>query len=145
MKRVTVLLMGFVFFLNAEFSRSGGVVKDSVTQLEWQDDYSDNGGSIKDSKWSEALIYCDELVLDSKSDWRLPSLNELGSIVDYSESNPAISPIFKNVTYYSYWSSTTDVSDSSNVWNINFDFGYDNNWGSKTSYKLYVRCVRGGV
>jgi len=40
------------------------------------------------------------------------------------------------------WSSTTNVSDSSNAWNVNFNNGNDN-WNSKTNENR-VRCVRGG-
>ncbi len=43
---------------------SVGVVKDNATGLEWQDNYSDNGGSIKYANWQGALDYCSVLGLD---------------------------------------------------------------------------------
>ncbi len=45
-----------------------------------------------------------------------------------------------NVVSYDYWSSTTDVSNTSNAWNVNF-LGGNDNWDDK-SYTYYVRCVR---
>jgi hypothetical protein len=81
------------------FSRdSSGVVADSATGLAWQDDYSDNGGDIKSATWQDALIYCEELTLGGISDWRLPNIRELKSIVDDSISVPAISSVFQNFT-----------------------------------------------
>ncbi len=33
--------------------------------------------------WEEALAYCEGLTLGDHSDWRLPTIKELNSIVDY--------------------------------------------------------------
>ena len=140
--RVVLMVMSLVVFLSAEFSRSAGTVQDSFTGLEWQDDYSNNSGEIKKATWSQALIYCDELILGGYSSWRLPNRNELKSIVDRGKYNPAISSIFQNFTSNYYWSSTTFASDSSYAWVVDFDYGYDF-WDGK-AYEDYVRCVRGG-
>ena len=45
-----------------------------------------------------------------------------------------------NVVTSFYWSSTTNASNSSNAWNVNFNNGGDNN-NYKTNTN-YVRCVR---
>jgi len=144
MRRILLIMIGASLILHASFSRdSSGVVADSVTGLAWQDDYSDNAGEIKSATWQDALVYCKELSLGGKSDWRLPNYNELFSIVDTSRYNPAISSVFTNVTTDGYWSSTTVASDTSYAWVVTFNYGYDY-WGSK-SYESYVRCVRGGL
>jgi hypothetical protein len=120
------------------YSRSAaGVVTDNATGLEWQDD----AVSIR-MKWSVAGTYCTNLALDGGG-WRLPSIEELVSITDKSRTNPSIDPIFQNVPSYTYWSSTTDASDSSVVWLVDFFIGIDY-WYSKIgSYN--VRCVRSGA
>ena len=41
-----------------------------------------------------------------------------------------------------FWTSTTNASDTSNAWNVNFNNGNDN-WNDKTNSN-YVRCVRAG-
>lgn len=44
------------------------------------------------------------------------------------------------ITADNYWSSSPNVSDSSNAWNVNFNNGNDN-WNNKSNSNL-VRCVR---
>jgi hypothetical protein len=52
---------------------------DPVTQLTWT--RKDNGYDVN---WNEAVSYCQSLVLDGHSDWRLPSIEELRSIYDHA-------------------------------------------------------------
>ena len=66
----------------------GTVVTDNVTGLVWQQssDLNDDGELNYDDKLfqSEALTYCEELVLDGREDWRLPSLKEAYSLILFS-------------------------------------------------------------
>jgi len=79
------------------------------------------------------------------SDWRLPTVKELSTIVNYSISYPGPTigtAYFPNTAASWYWSSTTSVTNTANAWYVNFDFGtvysnYKNPAG-------YVRAVRGG-
>lgn len=41
-----------------------------------------------------------------------------------------------------FWTSTTNASNTSNAWNVNFNNG-DDNWNDKSNSN-YVRCVRAG-
>ena len=124
------------------FTKENGVVTDSKTTLEWQDDYSDNANSIKSAKWTDAIDYCEGLTLNGQSDWRLPNKKELLSIVDYGTYNPAISSVFEKTTSYHYWSSTTDASYTSGAWRVYFNYGYTDYFDK--SYNGSVRCVRAG-
>jgi hypothetical protein len=49
---------------------------DPITNLCWQDPPSDNFVN-----WSDAIIGCDNLVLGGHSDWRLPDIEELISLI----------------------------------------------------------------
>ncbi len=49
--------------------------------------------------------------------------------------------IDNQITSNNYWSSSPNVSDSSNAWKVNFNNGNTNN--NNKSNKGYVRCVRG--
>lgn len=120
------------------FTRSNGIVKDNATGLEWQDE------SIMDTgvSFSSANVYCTNLVLASYSDWRLPTIDELFTIVDRSKINPSAFDAFMNKKADYYWSSTNYISDSNYGWMINFDAGKD--IVSPTSTSGYVRCVRAG-
>jgi len=125
------------------FTKVNGVVIDSKTTLEWQDDYSDNdGGNIKLANWTDAIDYCEALSLDSKDDWRLPNKKELLSIVDYGTYNPAIISIFEKTTSHYYWSSTTVAANTRYVWAVYFGHGGTGNLHK--SDNGYVRCVRAG-
>jgi hypothetical protein len=124
------------------YSRANGVVTDNATGLQWQDDYSDNSGNVKQANWADAQTYCQALNLDGKTDWRLPSQKELRTLVDRSHSNPAIDPVFQKTASYVYWSSTTYAPDTSFAWGVTFGHG-GGVAGNKTN-SHYVRCVRGG-
>lgn len=66
----------------------------------------------------DALSYCDNLNLGGYSDWRLPTVNELLSIVDYNLVNPAVNTKYFLLSGidYDFWTSTTQLPDSiSNV------------------------------
>ena len=114
------------------------VVIDSNTKLMWQDN-----ASVKTTKktWSKAIGYCKNLRFAGHGGWRLPSIDELLSITDDTKYNPAIKDGFLNVSASDYWSSSPDVSDSSDAWCVNFKGGSNGSWGTK-SFSLLVRCVR---
>ena len=92
--------------------------------------------------WQNALKYCSNLTMDGKSDWRLPNVKELQSIVKYISPAPTIDTTsFLNTKSDGYWSATTYASSPTNAWVVTF---YDGNVYSNTkSYSYYVRCVRG--
>ena len=142
-------------------------VKDNITGLMWQDDVAakttqkqwltdanydictgSNGVTQDTSKCTDtsgdtAATYCSNLVLGGYEDWRLPTMDELISIVDKSKSNPAIDvSYFKNVVSDYYWSSSTAVSYERDAWSIYF-YGSSDYWNPK-SWSSYVRCVRDG-
>ena len=72
-------------------------------------------------------------------DWRLPSLEELLTLVDYKLITPATE--LPNMRPSYYWSSTTDIDYANYVWNIHFYDGYD--YSSNKYLSRYVRAVRG--
>ena len=142
MRAILLIMIGLSSLVYADFSRStAGVVTDSTTHLQWQDDYSDNGGNIKSATWTNAIDYCEELLLDD-GDWRLPNLNELTSLVDDTTSGPSISSVFLNTTSYYYWSSTTVAGYTSLAWIVYFYYGVQYNYSK--AYSSSVRCVRAG-
>jgi len=110
MKTVFLMIIGLSLMVNANFTRDNNkrIIKDSVTGLEWQDDSNITG----EHTWYEAMDYCDKLNSNNYkgyTDWRLPNINELASILDDTKSAPSINSIFK-YTYTQnagYWSSTT--------------------------------------
>ena len=130
------------YTVQGEDSNLTRVVIDNATNLMWQDNNMTIGSANKKT-WADAITYCDTLIHNGKSDWRLPSIEELVSITDKSRYNPAINSAFQNVVTSYYWSSTTDASGTSYAWVVNFNSGYDDGDG-KTNTN-YVRCVRPAV
>ena len=77
------------------------------------------------------------------SDWRIPNVKELQSIIDYEVFNPSIAPIFGDTGVDSpYWSSSTVANDTDLAWVVLFSDS-DVNHDDKTS-DYFVRAVRGG-
>lgn len=139
MKRILLILSVSASLALAEFTRddANGIVTDIVTGLQWQDDAV---GSVM--AWEEAIGHCETLELGPYTDWRLPNLNELTSLVDDTRVNPAISPVFVNTASSYYWSSTTFAGTTSGAWLVYFNY-----CGRSPSLKtgsFYVRCVRAG-
>lgn len=129
-------------FLHNSWGRKKEIVTDYSTRLQWQDNQA---SATMLSSWTSALDYCDNLVLGSLTDWRLPNINELHSLVDTSQINPALTPLFRNVRpedYGDYWSSTSSEPNSpGSALAMDFSTGDDFSTGKYTS--LYTRCVRG--
>lgn len=86
------------------------------------------------------MLYCENLTFAGQSDWRLPNVRELESIVDYGRHNPSIDPIFGAVSG-AYWSSTSSTFDPG----LMVDFGgvAVTVGGLPTGDAFYVRAVRG--
>jgi len=120
----------------SSFSKSGNIVTDSTTNLQWQDDAI--GGTMS---WTTAITTCENLTLDGHTDWRLPNRNELQSIVDYSDASaPLIDGTFQSTASSYYWSSSTSTPLTANAWGVYFSDGGVSS-GAKAN-SSYVRCVR---
>ena len=143
MRTILLIMIGLSSYLSADFTKSGDVVSDSTTGLEWQDN-SDTNGTQR--TWQEAINYCEALTLDTHDDWRLPNINELKSLIDRSKREPAIKgDVFEYIgtnNYYIYWSSTSVVGYEVNAWFVAFNVGFVD--GNDKGNDGYVRCVRDG-
>lgn len=132
----------------------GDTVTDQETGLTWQKQVADtdNNEFITESdavNWQNALAYCEQLTLEGSSDWRLPNIRELSSIVDRSKSFPSVSPPLLDESTASTWSSTTKSAYPNRAWNVSLHLeGYNSTPGDPNKAKTdtsFVRCVRGGL
>lgn len=146
---VTALLSLSLIAGNLTRDNATGIVIDSLNDLEWQDDYSDNNGTIKrtNTKWSEAVTYCEQLTLNGKSNWRLPNINELISIVDLNKSSPKFKAVFTKIPVVSnisnsYISSTAGSTiDTGRAYMVNLASGEISHIAKNSGGEI-VRCVR---
>ena len=157
MRTIFLIMIGLSSLSQAEFSRDNGVVTDSYTQLEWQDDYVDNGGDIKNATWRDAIDYCESLSLNGQG-WRVPNINELSSLIDYSTTYPFLYRVFKNPSndnrpgsFFSsdFWTSTTNANNTDDAWIVRTwspsAAGYNLSGGQLFETKNNtndIRCVR---
>jgi len=103
-----------------EFQDNGdGTITDNATGLMWMQE--DNGEGVL---WEDALSYAENFEYAGHTDWRLPDVKELQSIVDYTRSpettgSAAIDPLFNcteitneagEADYPFYWSGTTHAN-----------------------------------
>jgi hypothetical protein len=112
-----------------DFKDNGnGTVTDRATGLMWMkvDSGTLKAGKNREGKlnWQEALAWAENLEYAGHSDWRLPNVKELQSIVDYTRSpattdSAALDPVFQSTSFRveggeqddpCYWSGTTHAS-----------------------------------
>ncbi|WP_044412924.1 Lcl C-terminal domain-containing protein [Thiomicrospira microaerophila] len=140
-------------------------VKDNHTGLVWEVKTPAGSGDIHDAsnryRWGgkTALLTgefgtrhndWDTLVDGSNSknlcgfnDWRVPSRDELRSIVNYGRFNPAIDQsVFPNTRSSWYWSASPYASGSNFAWGVVFNNGYD--YDDYRYSGARVRLVRSG-
>ena len=116
-------------------------VRDSTTGLVWSVAYAAEGKRVN---WAEAKKAAAATALFGATDWRLPSREELLSLVDNSRRNPAIdTDAFPNTKPNFHWSSSPLAGDSDLAWLVYFDGG-DSNYFNVDNV-AFVRACRGPV
>ncbi len=122
-------------------------VSDSSTGLTWQRNvpatYTGCSGNLNVAgdtcAWDEAKAYCTGLSL-AGTGWRLPTKDELLSIVDKRYS-PTVDPTaFRSTPPDYFWSSSPPIGSSGFAWTVGFD--YSSSYIEPSSNTYRVRCVR---
>ena len=118
-------------------------VLDKQTGLVWE-----KSPQTTSAKWSVARHACIEKNVGGQKGWRLPSLEELASLVDPSVAPPrlALPPghPFLAVQSAVYWSATRVDEDPRGSWGVHFGLGGGAtfiNW----AHSVQVWCVRSGM
>ena len=76
-----------------------------------------------------------------KSDWRVPNIAELQTIVEREAINPAINnTLFPNTPNNAFWSSSPYIDNTYNAWYVNFSYGGGVNYSRDHGFS--VRLVR---
>lgn len=140
------------------YNRASDIVMNESTGLMWQDNLDSKGIQ---KKWlidehyktceknilstcsitlgDTASTYCKQLNFGGYIDWRLPTLDELAHILDYSKKD------FHNSHFQNwegnYWSSDTYKQSTKYAWFVNINT-QDYITYEKKNTKKYVKCVR---
>lgn len=125
--------------LSGALQAGTGLVTDTMTSLTWQASELD----ATPRTWAEALDYCESLDLGGKTDWRLPSIKELATLVDEAATaSPAIAASFGASAERKYWSSSPTAPFLSDpaafVLDTDFGISMSLNMGETSA----ARCVR---
>jgi len=128
--------------ISPRFTDNGdGTITDNVTGLMWvKDGYCNGSPPSCMQTYVNALAYAEALNYAEHTDWRLPNVFELMSIVDVSKS-PAVPTIFTNTAAYFYRTST---ECGSTKLCINFGLPIVVSAANPTE-PFFLRCVRGGT
>jgi hypothetical protein len=131
-------------WVDADHPTGGAAVLDRETGLVWE-----QSPSTSEKSWVQALQHCMARSVGNRRGWRLPTVQELASLIDPSVPNPGpILPAghpFSNVrsgTFDEYWSVTTDPLSRDFAWTLSFRDGVmtlSDRFGLS-----FVWCVRGG-
>jgi len=149
-------------FTNEDGSKpiNGDVVFDQLTGLMWTRDANlmpardlgwDNDSTTDDGavNWQHALDYVSKLNDENYlgyTDWRLPNINELESLVNAESSNQSLwlnSQGFNNLQSDNYWSSSTPAYYLEGAWVVYMLSGYVDGH-HKLNHSYYVWPVRAG-
>jgi len=119
------VVRGDAYGINDFGDNGDGTVTDVATGLMWQQADSEIG-----MDWEEALAYAEGMELAGYDDWRLPSVKELQSIVDYSKSPNAISTDDVDPAIDTDYFDITALPTGTTAYEV--DYGYF--WTSTSAY-----------
>lgn len=115
-------------------------VTHATTRLMWQQE-----PQVSFRTYASAVSYCSSTGFAGYDDWRIPSLKELLSLVDYKRFDPALDPIvFDQISSgQSMWAHSQRLGNTT-VWTMNAKEGRVVKHGapSATVISAYPLCVR---
>jgi len=129
-----------VVWPSPRFSVAEGCVTDYLTGLTWIKNPDESRRT-----WDQALAFSNDLSRCGHTDWRLPNRNELRSLVNYGQTEPAKwlnEQGFSRVLADDYWTSTAYEDRPDNSWVVNLNYGHV--VAGRKDKKYYVLPVRGG-
>jgi len=115
-------------------------VLDRETGLVWE-----RSPSTTEFLWAKAPYLCNNLAVSNRKGWRLPTIQELASLVDMSVPSSPKLPSghpFMNVQSLFYTSATTYAGNALGAWYVGFGNGLVSTDAKSVNH--FVWCVRGG-
>jgi len=134
----------------SQFSLNGdGTATDNKTGLTWMRcslgqvwDGATCTGSVTTTTWQTALSLAESTFFAGSSNWRLPNIKELSSILEENvcKGSPRINEtVFPNPHLFGHWSSTPDIDNSANA--FGFAFWLESNTNSKPKNAPYTSVL----
>lgn len=121
----------------ATYVLTAATATETTSGLTWQ------RGFTEKKTWADAKQYCEELELEGRGDWRVPSRIELVSLVDFTRLPSIDQEAFPNTANDYFWSSSPTANGTVYAFSVYFGAGLTA-FGQTAGPSGHVRCVRGG-
>ena len=134
---LVIVALGYASAPTGRYTIANGTVYDSKTKLTWQQ-------AVSSSLYAQAgaASYCSTLALNADA-WRLPTMKELVTIVDFSGAPLAMAfdaTAFPGTpTSAAFWTSTPYAGATGNTWLVSFSDGTTSHDVASNTYN--ARCV----
>ncbi len=98
----------------------GEAVKDEQTGLLWE-----QSPDLIHDVWSASVARCATKTVAGQKAWRAPSVEELKSLIDLDQQDPALPPKhpFANIKSEIFWTATPSPTDDIVAWQVSFFSG----------------------
>ena len=115
-------------------------VLDRETGLVWE-----QSPSTATYDWFNASVHCVRLSKGGRKGWRLPTIQDLASLIDPTQSNPSLPSGHPFTVHVGYWSATGIASslNPDSAWIVFFSNGFVG-FSLKSIDIFLAWCVRGG-
>ncbi len=99
---------------------NGAAVKDNSTGLIWEQE-PDREHDV----WGASVARCATKEVGGQKGWRAPAVDELKTLIDVSQHDPALTAghPFSNIKSEIYWTATPHPTDDMVAWQISFFSG----------------------
>lgn len=134
---------------NLYTDHSDGTITDNATGLMWKKcslgltGSHCETGTAQPLTWQTALAAANDSTDTGYTDWRLPNVKELASLIEVACHTPSINETFfpNTATTHSYWSSSPVIYNNNNAWTVPFHTGlvYDRDAKENLAHARLVR------